>query len=499
MSRRLLAALALLLAPAAAYAQPAASPYTSAQRYDAAGRITGSIAPDPDGAGALTFMAVRNSYDSAGRPIKVETGTLSAWQSEAVAPSAWTGFTVLRTAETRYDAMGRKIREWVRDGSVGTVRTMTELSYDAIGRLICTAVRMNPAVFAFSGTPNACTPNTQGSAPHDFGPDRISRNVYDAAGQRVQLRVGVGSGAEAANATWAYNLDGQIITVIDGNGNRAGLFYDGHGRQNCWMFPSTTRPAAYNDATQATALASAGSLGGGTTGGHCTSGDYEAFGSDPNGNRTSRRKRDNAAYAYGNNVYEYDALNRLTRKTVPERPAPHPAPLAAAETRDVFYGYDLRGLQLYARFDSAAGEGVTNVWDGFGRTLSTSINLGGTTRTLNYIHDSNGNRIRITHPDGNYFRTDFDGVSRPIAIVANGVTVMQTAGYYDHGAVAGSSRANGTTTQWGYDGLQRMNASSTASPGPPTTRTGVTGSTRRARSAASPATMTAMPGAAIME
>jgi hypothetical protein len=59
-------------------------------------------------------------------------------------------------------------------------------------------------------------------------------------------------------------------------------------------------------------------------------------GHDPNGNRINLRKRDSAAYAYGDIVYEFDAFNRVTRKTVPERAAPHPAPLAAAQTRDVF-------------------------------------------------------------------------------------------------------------------------------------------------------------------
>ena len=48
--------------------------------------------------------------------------------------------------------------------------------------------------------------------------------------------------------------------MIDGNGNRAELRYDGHGRQDRWTFPSTTRPAAFNDATPATALASAGGV-----------------------------------------------------------------------------------------------------------------------------------------------------------------------------------------------------------------------------------------------
>ena len=338
--RLLLAAVAALLAPVAALGQASPSPFTSAVRYDSSHRPTGTISPDPDGVGTGNpFLATRNTYDGAGRLTKVETGTLASWQSEAVVPSAWGArFTVSRTAEIQYDSMGRKVRESVREGSSGAIRTLTQYNYDQLGRLKCTAVRMNPALFG-SPPASACTQGTAGSE----GPDRIGMNVYDAAGQRLQLREGVGTADEAAEATWAYNANGQVTTVIDGNGNRAELRYDAYGRQDRWTFPSTARPSAYNDANPEAALASAGSV---------NAADYEEYGYDPSGNRTSLRKRDGTILNY-----QFDALNRMTRKIVPERPAPHPYPLTTAQTRDVFYGYDLRGLQLFARFDSPTGEG----------------------------------------------------------------------------------------------------------------------------------------------
>ena len=52
-----------------------------------------------------------------------------------------------------------------------------------------------------------------------------------------------------------------------------------------------------------------------------------------------------------------------------------PTGLAAAQKRDVYYGYDLRNAQLFARFDSSTGEGVTNVYDGFGRLASSMTNM----------------------------------------------------------------------------------------------------------------------------
>jgi hypothetical protein len=48
----------------------------------------------------------------------------------------------------------------------------------------------------------------------------------------------------------------------------------------------------------------------------------------------------------------------MAAKIVPER-----AGLTAAQTRDVHYDSDLRGLQTRARFDSLAGEGVTTAGD----------------------------------------------------------------------------------------------------------------------------------------
>jgi hypothetical protein len=81
------------------------------------GRVTGTIAPDPDGAGPLHHAAVRNSYDAAGRLTKVETGALAAWQIDGVVPANWTGFAVHRTLETSYDSMSRKARESVREGA----------------------------------------------------------------------------------------------------------------------------------------------------------------------------------------------------------------------------------------------------------------------------------------------------------------------------------------------------------------------------------------------
>jgi hypothetical protein len=47
--------------------------------------------------------------------------------------------------------------------------------------------------------------------------------------------------------------------------------------------------------------------------------------------------------------------NRMTLKDVP------------GTADDVYYGYDLRNLQLYARYASATGVGINDAYDNAGR------------------------------------------------------------------------------------------------------------------------------------
>ena len=64
--------------------------------------------------------------------------------------------------------------------------------------------------------------------------------------------------------------------------------YDGHDRQNRWVFPSKTTAGSVNES------------------------DFESYAYDDGGNRTSLRKRDGTTL-----THLYDGLNRVTSKTVP--------------------------------------------------------------------------------------------------------------------------------------------------------------------------------------
>lgn len=434
LSKRL-AALAAVLAVAwtplsPALAQATDSPFTWATRYDGAGRVVGSIAPDPDGDGPLKFAATRLTFDSAGRQIMAESGQLEGWQSEAVPPASWTGFSLLQRVEAIYDPRGLKLKETSSGipsaGGALTVQSVVEYSYDSDGRLLCKAVRMNPAEFGLQR--DACTPGTPSST---YGPDRIVSNSYDAAGQLTQTREGVGTPDVAVESTRDYTPNGKLKALIDANGNRAEMRYDQFDRLQCWILPSPTRPAAFNPATQATALASAGAPGG-----DCVTGDFESYVYDGNSNRTSFRKRDGQVIGYS-----YDALDRMDVKDLP----------GAGE--DVRYSYDLRGLQTRAWFTSTDW-GITNLYDGFGGLTRSTSTMGGVSRALNYTYDSDGNRKTLTHPDGAYAFFEYDGLDRMTAYRENGGTLLASISYDSAGRRQGQGLP-GATSSFGYDGASR--------------------------------------------
>jgi RHS repeat-associated protein len=198
------------------------------------------------------------------------------------------------------------------------------------------------------------------------------------------------------------------------------MTWDGHGRQSRWIFPSKTKPGVADQA------------------------DYEQYRYDSNANRTSLRKRDNSTL-----TYQYDALNRMTAKIVPERSG-----LTPAQTRDVYYDYDLRGLQTRARFDSLSGEGVTNTYDGFGLLTSSTSNMGGVARAVGNLYDLDGNRIRVVHPDTSFFTYEVDGLGRPFRIRENGGDPVAAFAYDSAGRRVSIGWA--ATTSYGYDPIGRL-------------------------------------------
>jgi RHS repeat-associated protein len=128
--------------------------------------------------------------------------------------------------------------------------------------------------------------------------------------------------------------------------------------------------------------------------------------------------------------------------------------------RNVRYAYDLRGLQTAAWF-TASDLGVAHSWDGFGRLVSTTTNMGGGfSRTVTHQYDREGRRTELTFPDSQKFWTARDGLGRATEVYqgALGSTAVKMAAFaYTPAAQRGSFlRRFGDSTSYGYDGVGRL-------------------------------------------
>lgn len=372
--------------------------------YDAAGQVIGVIEPDPDGAGPLLNRAQRVTYNGRGKVAANETG-VTAGQSNA----AWSGFSPLQRIDISYETYGRPAI--VEQTSLGSAPiAQRQWSYDAAGRVFCETVRMNMA----PGTPgDACTPETPGA----FGPDRITRSFYDAAGRPIHVTRGYGQ-PEAVTEQATYFADGRLLSMTDGNGNETRLEYDGFNRPSRMYYPNPTS-------------------------GGWQSTDYEEITYDAAGNIVSERNRAGQV-----TTITYDALNQPISVNMP------------TGTRDRSYRYDLLG-----RITLADEEGILPIacdqdticyqWDALSR-MTAEIGLG----QVSYGYDQASRMTRITWPDGVFAQYDHDATGAVTAIRENGAAsgpgVLAAYTYTNLGQISTIGRGNGVGTTYGYDSHGRM-------------------------------------------
>ncbi|MBU6408492.1 MAG: transposase, partial [Alphaproteobacteria bacterium] len=377
--------------------------------YDQARQLRAIVLPGPNG----QFVAERYTYNNDGNRTVLETGSLAA-------PADWaSGLTVSWRTNTGYDSFGRPISEQVFGGSGLALQETQQFSYNSAGLVECTARRMN--LQSGLGTP-ACSLAAQGSA----GPDRIVRQLYNAQGQVLSITHGLGTPVQQNYATYSYTLNGLVAWVQDANANRTSYSYDLYNRLIRTNFPATSIGAQASNAN-----------------------DFEQYGYDANGNRTSLRLRSGETIAY-----QFDALDRMAVKDLP-----------GGTSSDIHYGYDLLGRQREARFVSLSGPGLSYQYDGLGRLIAETRSLNGLPSvTISSQYDPAGNRTRMTFPDGMFIQFDYDAGNRMVAVrengAASGAGVLATYGYDALGRRSGLSRGGGggAATTYSYDGASRLSS-----------------------------------------
>lgn len=371
-------------------------------RYDADREQIGVVGPDPDGAGSLHNRAIRTTYDGHGLVTKVEQGTVNSYSD-----TDWAAFSSLQEVDTGYDTNLRPVTKSVASG--GITYALTQTSYDNRGRVQCVAQRMNSAAFG-SLPSDACTLGTSGS----YGPDRIAKTTYDAAGRVTLAQSAYGvTGVQSDDVTTTYTTNGLVSTVKDAEGNLTTYGYDGDDRQTTTYFPNTTKGAGTSNMS-----------------------DYVQLTLDANGNATARRLRD------GNTIsYTYDALNRVTLKNLP------------GTEPDVTYTYDNLNRLTGA---SQTGNSLSYTYDALGRKLTET----GPQGTVTSTYDISGRRTQITWPDSFYVNYDYLVTGEVSAIRENGavsgVGVLASYAYDNLGRRTSVTRGNGTIASYGYDAVSRL-------------------------------------------
>ncbi len=385
------------------------TPTTTVYIWDADREKIGEIGPAPTGNGH--YRAERISYDLDGRVTLDETGYTTSQTDTTLST-----FVSLQQHATVYDNVGRKIQESMSGG--GVTSTLTQYSYDALDHLICTAERMNASAFASlsfaqlspPSSNTACSLGPQGAD----GPDRITHNTYDAAGQLLQVTTGYGTSAARNDKTLTYTADSLVQTEADGNGNLTTHIYDGFDRLSQTFYPNPSSGTSSS-----------------TT-------DYEQYGYDSNSNMLTDRRRD------GNTLsMTYDALNREITKSGPGIPS-------------IFLSYDLLGRKTNIAYNSTTGPGNAYSYDALGRVTSATTYWW----PITFQYDLAGDRTAITWWDGvsATYSYDTDGELTSITPSAPNtpVSVLASYSYDDLGRRTGISRGNGVSTAYGYDGISRL-------------------------------------------
>lgn len=370
---------------------------TTRFRYDVARQRVGSVDPDPDGSGSLQERAVRVTYRPDGQVAKQELGTVAS-QSD----SDWASFATAQQVDIGFDSDSRPITSKLSAG--GTDYTLTQVSYDQLGRTDCTAVRMNRAAYGSLPT-SACTLGTQGSD----GPDRIRQVVYDDASEPTQLKVAVGTADAATERTLYYSNNGLVSYLLDGENNLTAYVYDPFDRLATTYYANPNKGSIDTNGS-----------------------DYEQLTYDSNSNVVARRNRAGAVTSFA-----FDNLDRMISK---DRPG---------SELDVTYGYDLLDRMISA---SQSGNSLSFTYDALSRQNGESGPLG----SVNAQYDLAGRKTQLTNSASYSFNFQRLVTGEMSGILAG--TSPQLSYGYDSLRRRTSMSRYGITTTYGYDSVSRLSS-----------------------------------------
>ncbi|HEY2033150.1 MAG TPA: RHS repeat-associated core domain-containing protein [Rhizomicrobium sp.] len=369
---------------------------TTANTYDATTEDLLTTTLDPTGVAALTAFG----YDGIGNVTSVTDPRanvttslydLDRRKTEDHRHNGNASAVLIAASKTDYDAIGRDIFEYsgltFSGTSVASWQTDKSTTYTPVSK-----------VATITDADNRTTTNTWDNADRLLTvADPVSRKthfVYCALGDancaanqvKTEYRAWVaGTGCTRAGTLQecyrrvAYYPDGEQQTITDANGNVTTYGYDGFTRLTQTTFPDTS---------------------------------YEQLTLDANANVTARRNRAGQTLSYTYNALDW-ALTKVS---------PNPAVTTS-------WHYLLDGAA--DMLSDTAGNTIAYGYDSAGRATSEANTIAGLTgtKTASYMLDQNGNRTRLTWPDGYYVNYDYDALNRMATATDSLGASLATYGY----------------------------------------------------------------------
>jgi RHS repeat-associated protein len=388
--------------------------------YDASNRVIRTIAPDGTASRTLynKIGKVAGTEDSAGRV----TSFAYNGRGEPTTTTSADG----TTEGVTYDAEGRRLT------SVDKLGRTTSFTYDKVGRLVKTTAPDG----SFTRTEYDVAGRTTRSID---ALGNLTTYEYDVAGRRTKVIDALGNAM-----SFAYDSAGNQIAMTDARGNTVTIVYDAMNRQTRTVFADNTYRETGFDAIgrRVSERDQAGKV---------TSFQYDAVGKllkvvDAIGGETNYRfnevgQQTEQIDALGRSTrYEYDRLGRRTKRILP---------LGQVET----YQYNTVG-NLIARTDFNQ-KTTTFAYDVMNRLTAKTPDASFNTTPISYEYNALGQRVRMTDASG-VTTYAYDNRNRLI----QRSTPQGALDYsYDAGSnlsTVRSNHANGISSDFGYDGLNRL-------------------------------------------
>jgi len=393
--------------------------------YDAAGRLLTTTLKAVSGCDTAvdplcaTDLATQRTYSPALGPLASETrpdGGTTAYEYDdrrrTTAMTRSVSATLYERAEYDYDpATGKRSAERFKTGSPNnwTLKRSETFLYDSLARLReIDHADGTKILYTYDGANNLVGVQDENHTTAN------TTYTYDPLNRLKSVRQTLGAGSITTN--YAYDVQGNLASVTDPNGNVTTYAYDDFGRVASQNSPVTGMTTYTYDA--------AGSLTSTT---------------DANGATTTRT---------------YDALGRVTSSS-PVRPPRDPEPPTT-------WSYDDTGSAPFGRgrltsMTEPSGATVYR-YDRRGLLASELKTIATQTFTTSLQYDAAGNRSLMRYPSGRTVTWTFDLAGRPITAATGSTTLVASASYLPFGPATAIVFGNGTTRQTSYDMRYRLQA-----------------------------------------